>query len=114
MQPSELLPMEIDVMSVKSMMDSGDDFVLVDCREEDEYRVARIDAAVLLPLSALQQRAGELESYRSHRIVIHCHHGARSLQMTQVLRAGGFEQSQSMAGGIDAWSQQVDPAVPRY
>ena len=51
---------------------------------------------------------------KAGRIIVHCHHGGRSLRVTNYLRQQGFSQAQNMSGGIDAWSLEVDPAVPRY
>ena len=67
-----------------------------------------------MPMSQLVERAGELEPHRAGRIVCYCHHGVRSLQVVHWLRQQGFAHAQSMAGGIDVWSQQVDAAMPRY
>ena len=108
------LPIEIDCRSVKTLLDEGANFLLLDCRETDEYAVARIDGARLLPMTELQARLGELDGDRSRRVVVHCHHGGRSLRVAAFLRQQGFAQAQSMAGGIDEWSQSIDPAVPRY
>jgi len=108
------LPLEIDIPGVKAKLDAGEEFLLLDCREPQEHQTAHIDAAKLLPMSELPARVGELEPHKSGLIVVHCHHGGRSLRVTQWLRAQGFPQVQSMAGGIDQWSVQVDPAVPRY
>ena len=108
------LPMEIDCASVKSLLDTGADFLLLDCRESDEHAAARINAARLLPMTELQTRLGELEGDRGRRVVVHCHHGGRSLRVAAFLRQHGFAQAQSMAGGIDEWSQTIDPTVPRY
>ena len=105
-------PLEISCENVKAKLDAGDDFLLVDCREADEFATARIDAALLLPMSEIQSRVGELPDDRP--IVVHCHHGGRSLRVVQWLRQRGFAGAQSMSGGIDAWSQRIDPAVPRY
>lgn len=88
--------------------------MLIDCREPDEYAIAKIPGAVLIPMSEFANRIGELESQRDQHIVVHCHHGGRSMRVTQALRSRGFLQTQSMAGGIDAWSQAIDPSVPRY
>lgn len=112
-QSSEL-PIEVDVTSVAGIQQAGDDFLLLDVRESDEYATARIEGSVLIPMSELQERFEELESHRDRHIVVHCHHGGRSMQVTQALRAAGFSKTQNMAGGIDAWSQQVDSSVPRY
>jgi rhodanese-related sulfurtransferase len=108
------VPLETDVAAVDAMLKAGDDFLLLDVREADEYAVAKIDGSVLLPMSELGNRVGELEEHRNRLIVVHCHHGGRSLQITRVLRSNGFENTQNMAGGIDAWSQQIDASVARY
>lgn len=108
------LPAEIDVASVSTMLEKGDAFFFLDCREPDEYETAAIPGATLLPMSELQERLEELQPHRDSRIVVHCHHGGRSLQVANYLRRAGFENAQSMAGGIDEWSQQIDPSIPRY
>jgi rhodanese-related sulfurtransferase len=107
-------PIEIDVHAVCGLIQSNQPFYFLDCREIDEYRTAAIAGANLIPMSELQNRIAELEAHRDQRIVIHCHHGGRSLHVANALRGAGFDKAQSMAGGIDAWSQEVDPAVPRY
>lgn len=108
------LPIDIDVTSVQAMQQAGDDFLLLDVREPAEYETACIGGSVLIPISELGGRVGELEPHRERLIVVHCHHGGRSLQVTEALRNHGFPKVQNMAGGIDQWSQQVDPSVPRY
>tara|TARA_Y100001960_G_C14022210_1_gene516502 strand:+ start:19 stop:366 length:348 start_codon:yes stop_codon:yes gene_type:complete len=105
---------EIDVQQVKARLDSGETFLLLDCREQDEYDFAHIESAVLVPMSQLQERVSELDPHRTASVVVYCHLGGRSLQVTHWLRQQGFEDVVSMAGGIDAWSQQIDPQVPRY
>lgn len=107
-------PLEVDVQSVAARLQSGDEFLLVDCREADEYQTARITGAQLLPMTELAQRVAELEPHRDRDIVVHCHHGGRSLRVARWLREQGFSRAQSMSGGIDAWSQHIDPSVPRY
>lgn len=108
------LPLETDVQSVKRLLDEKQDFLLLDCREPDEHATARIAAAKLLPMSQIADRASELEPHRQSHIVVHCHHGGRSLRVTRWLREQGFANVQSMAGGIDQWSLEIDPTVPRY
>lgn len=91
--------------------------LLLDCREPDEFAFCRIDGATLLPLGELERRADELEDDEGRRdrpIVVYCHHGRRSLRAAALLRALGFTDVRSMAGGIDLWSQRVDDQVPRY
>jgi rhodanese-related sulfurtransferase len=108
------LPIETDCQSVQRDLGRENGPLILDCREQEEWDVVHIDRAKLVPMSQLASRIGELESYRNARIVVHCHHGGRSLRVAEWLRKVGFEKAQSMAGGIDAWSQTVDPTLPRY
>ena len=107
-------PLEIDVHAVRRLRDATEPFLLVDCREPDEHALARIPGAVLLPMNEIPGRLDLLEPHRAGRIVVHCHHGGRSLTIARWLRARGFPGAQSMAGGIEAWSVEIDPATPRY
>lgn len=88
--------------------------VLVDCRTEEEWDQARIEGAILIPLAELHERAEELRHFEGRPIVVYCHHGRRSLRATAILRDSGFPTAISMAGGIDRWSVEIDPSVPRY
>ena len=108
------VPDEIDVFQVKDLLDSGSEFVFLDCREPDEFQRCRIETARLMPLGQIPQRVGSLEEHRDQRIVIYCHHGRRSLYAAAWLREQGFDRAQSMAGGIDEWSQTIDSSIPRY
>lgn len=114
MSDSRLLPIEISCSEVKSLRDSGAPLVLYDCREPEEHAHCSISGSLLIPMSELRDRLGELEPHRAGRIVVHCHHGGRSLRVAAFLRQQGFAQAQSMAGGIDEWSATIDPSVPRY
>jgi len=111
--PAEL-PLNVEVEGVSQLRASGADFLLLDCREQNEYDVAHIDGATLLPMSQLMARAAEIEPHKQRHIVVHCHHGGRSLKVAHWLRQQGFTQVQNMAGGIDAWSERIDPQVPKY
>jgi rhodanese-related sulfurtransferase len=113
-QSGESLPLEIDVLAVRAMLIEGEDFLLLDCRERDEHELVRIAEATLLPMSEIQARAEELEPHRERRIVVHCHHGGRSLRVTQWLRSRGFLSVQNMSGGIDQWAVAIDNSLPRY
>ena len=108
------LPVDIDVLTVKQMQDAGERFILIDCREPDEFAQASIEGSLPMPMRTIPSRIAELEAHREERMIVHCHHGGRSARVTAWLREQGFDNAQNMAGGIDAWSQQVDPAVPRY
>ncbi|MEX0938108.1 MAG: rhodanese-like domain-containing protein [Pirellulales bacterium] len=112
-QPKQL-SMEISCSDVHQMREGGEQFVLLDCREPDEHEVVHIEGSMLLPMSELMARAGELEEYRSQRLVVYCHVGGRSMQVAAWLRQRGFPEAQSMAGGIDAWAIQIDPYLARY
>src|SRR6266436_4675500 len=101
------LPIDLDVQSVKQMLDSGEKFVLLDCREPSEVATAKIAGTLHIPMREIPARIAELEPQKTGRIVVHCHHGGRSLRVTQYLRQQGFTQVQNMAGGIDAWSLEV-------
>ncbi len=109
-QPS----LEIDVEQVKAMIDAGEPLVLLDCREQAEYDLVHLDNSLLVPMSEIQNRLDELTSFQESPLVVYCHLGGRSLQVTHWLRQQGYANTVSMAGGIDAWSQQIDPALPRY
>jgi len=88
--------------------------LLLDCRTAEEYATAKIAGSLLLPMQEITERVAELEAWRGKPIIVHCHHGMRSLRVAKWLREQGFTLAQSMQGGIDAWSTDVDPAVPRY
>lgn len=88
------------------------DVVLLDVREPGEIAVAALGGAVLIPMNQVPQRLHELD--RAHPTVVMCHGGGRSRRVAEFLTARGFSQVYNLAGGIDAWSQQVDAAVPRY
>jgi rhodanese-related sulfurtransferase len=108
------LPLDIDVRAVKQMLDQGQKFVLLDCREANEVATARIAGSLHIPMREIPARLSELDAHKAGRVVVHCHHGGRSLRVTHFLRQQGFEQVQNMAGGIDAWSLEIDPTVRRY
>jgi rhodanese-related sulfurtransferase len=109
-----MLPLEISCEDVHALHNAGATFAFIDCREPDEFEVCRIKGATLLPMSELRDRLAELEPHRAERVVVHCHHGGRSLRVATFLRQQGFPQAQSMVGGIDAWAERIDPSVPRY
>ncbi len=88
---------------------------LIDCREPDEFAICRIESATLSPLSRFADHAdGLVSDATAEPLVIYCHHGMRSLQATRFLRQKGHGAVWSLAGGIDRWSIEIDPAVPRY
>lgn len=108
------MELEISCATVHSMLQSGRDVLLLDCRDREEHQLARIEQAVLIPMGEIAHRLQELEPFRDHEVVVHCHHGGRSLKVANWLRQQGFTKVRSMAGGIDAWATEIDPRVGRY
>src|SRR5690348_1297170 len=111
-QESKVNEGEIDVTEVKAMLDRGDKFVLIDVREPHEYKICNIPAAKLIPLGEVTQRLHELD--KNADIVIHCKSGMRSDKACGILKQAGFPHVRNMKGGILAWSDKVDPSVPKY
>jgi adenylyltransferase/sulfurtransferase len=103
---------EIDAVELKAKLDRHDDFVLLDVREPHEFQICRIPGSVLIPLGDLPKRVNELDS--SAEIVAHCKMGGRSAKAVEFLRQAGFRKVRNMKGGILAWSDKVDPSVPKY
>ena len=85
---------------------------VIDVREPHEYQIAHVEGVSLLPLSQLAKRLSELDPDQQY--YIHCHAGVRSMRALQFLREHGFHHLKSVRGGITAWSDQIDPAVPKY
>jgi adenylyltransferase/sulfurtransferase len=111
-EESKVTDDEIEVTEVKEKLDRGDKFVLIDVREPHEYQICNIPAAKLIPLGEVGKRLGELDPEAD--IVIHCKSGMRSAKACGILKAAGFKHVRNMKGGILAWSDRVDPSVPKY
>ena len=112
--PSEEI--EVSPETLAALLEAGpsNQLRLIDCREEDEWHLCRIEGSQLVPLSEFAERVAAWEADDEVGIVVYCHHGMRSLRATQFLRGQGFAKTFSLAGGIDAWSTAIDPKVPRY
>jgi rhodanese-related sulfurtransferase len=108
-----MMDYEITPEETKSMSERGETFTLLDVREPWEVQAASITGATLIPMGDVPSRAHQ-ELDPDEHIVVYCHHGVRSMNVTAWLRQQGFEKAQSMAGGIDAWSRRVDGKVPVY
>jgi len=106
--------LEISPQDVKKKLEQKEDFVLIDCREQDEFDLVHIDHSRLVPMSELEQKAGELKDLKQKEIIVYCHHGRRSMMVTKWMFEHGFTNVKSMAGGIDRWSEEIDPKLQRY
>jgi len=111
-QESNVTEGEIEVTEVKEKLDRGDNFVLIDVREPHEYQICSIPGAKLVPLGEIGKRLDEFD--KAADIVIHCKSGMRSARACGILKAAGFQHVRNMKGGILAWSDRVDPSVPKY
>jgi adenylyltransferase/sulfurtransferase len=111
-EESKVNPGEIDVVELKQKIDRGDSFVLIDVREPHEHRICSIPGARLIPLGEFPKHVGEFDPNAD--IVIHCKSGMRSAKACAVLRQNGFQHVRNVVGGILAWSDKVDPSVPKY
>lgn len=104
---------EISVAEVHALREAQQDFVLLDVREPWEFQAAHIDGSTHMPMGEVPARFQQELDPEQHIVVV-CHHGVRSLNVTAWLRQQGFENTQSLRGGIDRWSREIDPAVPLY
>ena len=104
---------QIQPTDVSRLLNSGEPVTLLDVRQPEENAFCALPGSVLIPLGELHARALEL-SPTDDLVVVYCHHGIRSLSGAAILAAAGFPNVASMAGGIDRWSEVVDPTVPRY
>jgi rhodanese-related sulfurtransferase len=107
------LEYEISPEEVRTELKNGEPFTLLDVREPWEHAIAHIAGAKLMPMGDVPSRAHQ-ELDPDEHIVVYCHHGVRSLSVTGWLRQQGFDNAQSMSGGIDDWSRRVDTNVPIY
>jgi adenylyltransferase/sulfurtransferase len=103
---------DVQVQELKDWQDQGKDFTILDVRNPQEWEIARIEGSKLIPLHELPDRMGELDPAAT--LAVLCHHGPRSSQAVRFLRQMGFARARNVAGGIERWSSQVDPSVPRY
>ncbi len=116
MPSPEDLPLEVSVGETHALMDGPAESrpVLVDCREEDEWHICRIEGADLVPLSQFGDLAARRFTDPSRHVIVYCHHGMRSQRAALWLRQNGIVRAQSMRGGIEAWADEVDPEMARY
>lgn len=104
---------EITVRELKEKMDAGEDFQLIDVRQPEEYDIARIEGSKLIPLGEIVRRMDELDE--DTEIVMQCKSGGRSARAIQALEQAGYKgEMKNLVGGINAWSDEIDPSVPKY
>ena len=103
---------DITPHDLKEWLDQGEEISVLDVREPHEFEICRIPGSTLIPIGQLQSRVGELD--RDSHIVAHCRSGVRSAKAVKLLREAGFPRVENLAGGILAWSDEVDPSVPKY
>ena len=104
---------EITAQELKARLDRGDDLQIIDVREQNEYQVARLEQSTLIPLGQIVNRMGEID--RNRETVVHCKLGGRSAKAIEALQRAGYAgRLVNLKGGITAWSNEVDPTVPKY
>jgi adenylyltransferase/sulfurtransferase len=104
---------EITVTELKQKMDNGDDIQLIDVRQPDEYAVAKIEGAKLIPLGEIMKRMDEIDETKE--TIVHCKSGGRSGKAIEAMQRAGFNGDlKNLKGGITAWSDEVDPTIPKY
>ncbi len=104
---------EITATELKKRLDAGEDIQIIDVRQPDEYAFAKIEGAKLIPLGEIAARMNEIDEKRE--TVVHCKMGGRSAKAIEIMQAAGFKGTLSnLRGGITAWSNEVDPKVPKY
>jgi rhodanese-related sulfurtransferase len=113
--PQNELPLETTPADVKRRLDAGESLHLIDVREPFEHQIAHIANSELVPMNTVPAALQEFERKSDEGVlIVFCHHGMRSLSVANWLRQQGVTDCQSMAGGIDRWSAEIDAAVPRY
>lgn len=108
------MSLSINVAETQELLNSGLPLRLIDVREPDEFAICKIERAELLPLSVFAEQFFNRLPHTGERILLYCHHGMRSMRAAEYLAKRGYSNVSSVEGGIDAWSQQIDPAVARY
>lgn len=103
---------QLTPIQLQQHLQNNEDLFLLDVREPFEFEYAKISGSALIPMNQIQQRLHELQVDRE--MIVICHHGVRSQMVAEFLEYSGFSRIYNLAGGIDAWSQEVDSSVPRY
>jgi adenylyltransferase/sulfurtransferase len=104
--------LEISPELVHEMIEAGESLILLDIRDDGEWEKAHLESALHIPFGELSSRMDELDP--GQEIIVYCHHGERSVDACLLLWEQGFRKVRNLTGGIEAWSELVDPSVPRY
>jgi rhodanese-related sulfurtransferase len=113
-QSGEFMPVQISPATLKEWLDQGHSVYLLDVREPWENQFAAIPNSVLVSLGDLSNSLDEVTPPKDAKVVVYCHHGVRSLSGAAILENAGITPAYSLAGGIEAWSCEIDPNIPRY
>ena len=106
---------EIEPAEAQRRMADQEGAILLDVREPDEFAIARLEGSCLIPMQTIPAQLQKLDEMADNKtLLVLCHHGVRSLQVVAWLRQQGIEDCYSVAGGIDRWSRELDPSIPRY
>ena len=108
------MPHEITVQDLAAMIQGGAPLLLVDVREDWERELCSIPGSIHVPMNSVPQRAAEFKAPPGTEVVVYCHAGVRSMMIAGFLDMNGLKGVASLAGGIEAWSCEIDPSVPRY
>jgi rhodanese-related sulfurtransferase len=108
------MPHEITVQDLAERISKGTPQQIVDVREDWEREICQIPGSIHIPMNSVPQRAPEFKAPEGGEIVIYCHGGVRSMMVAGFLEQNGHKGVASLAGGIEAWSVEIDPGVPRY
>ncbi|MGJ8672378.1 rhodanese-like domain-containing protein [Rubritalea sp.] len=114
MLPDPAFTNELNVAQCRELLTSDTPPLLIDCRELNEYAFCRIEGSHLVPLSNFTGTAEAEFANKDTPAIIYCHHGVRSLNAVFYLREQGYTHTYSMRGGIEHWSLEIDPSIPRY
>jgi rhodanese-related sulfurtransferase len=108
------MPRQMHPTTLAKKLAAGEPVYLLDVRQPWEHDTCRLPDSTLIPLGELPEHLADVDVPPGAAIVVYCHHGVRSLSGAAILEANGFGEAYSLAGGIEAWSRLIDPAVPRY
>lgn len=108
------MPTEITVQDLADRVKQGKPLQIIDVREDWEREIAKIPDQLHIPMNSIPQRLGEVQAPPGGEIVVYCHGGVRSMMVAGFLEQKGIPGVRSLAGGISAWSAEIDPSVPQY